>query len=244
MFAIINLSVSIDETSIVRDVTLTIAPGTVHAIMGPNGSGKSTLAYALMGHPRYQVISGTVVFNNQDITAMPVDQRARAGIFLSFQHPYALPGVTVFAFLHEAYNACKNVKSSVKEFEIIIRTTMEQLAVDISFMHRALNDGFSGGEKKRFEILQLMILQPKIAILDEIDSGLDVDALKAIAAGIAIARKHNPHLMCILITHYQRILNYIVPDVVHVMHKGTLIKSGSAQLAHYIDTQGYDELCI
>lgn len=244
MFAINNLSVSIDETAIVRDVTLTIIPGAVHAIMGPNGSGKSTLAYAVMGHPKYRVTHGTIIFDGRDITTMPVDQRARAGIFLSFQHPYALPGVSVFTFLHEAHNACKNTKLSVKEFETIVQHAMEQLSIDQSFMHRALNDGFSGGEKKRFEILQLMLLQPKLAVLDEIDSGLDVDALKAIAAGIAIAREYNPQLMCIIITHYQRILHHIIPDVVHVMHQGTLVKSGSAQLAHYIDTQGYDELCI
>lgn len=244
MFSITNVSVSIEEKSIIRDITITVIPGQVHAIMGPNGSGKSTLAYALMGHPRYQIATGTITFNGHDVTTMPVDQRARAGIFLSFQHPYALPGVSVFTFLHEAYNACKNSKVSVKEFEAIVRAVMEQLAIESSFMHRSLNDGFSGGEKKRFEILQLMILQPKLAILDEIDSGLDVDALKAIAAGIQLAQEQNPQLMCLVITHYQRILSYVIPDVVHVMYKGSLIKSGTAQLAHYIDAQGYDELCI
>lgn len=244
MFSIKNLSVSVDEKPIVHDITISMSPGQIHAIMGPNGSGKSTLAYAVMGHPRYQITSGSIIFDNQNITTLPVDQRARAGIFLSFQHPYALPGVTVFTFLHEAYNACNQCKTSVKEFEFILRKTMDQLAIPESFMHRALNDGFSGGEKKRFEIVQLMILQPHVAILDEIDSGLDVDALKTIAAGIHYAREQNPNLICIIITHYQRILRYIVPDAVHVMYQGSLIKSGQAQLADQIDAQGYDELCI
>lgn len=224
LLTIKNLTVSIEDQEIIKNFNLQINAGSVHALMGPNGSGKSSLANTLMGHPRYCVKSGTIFFNEIDITNFSPDKRAKQGLFLAFQYPQEVPGVQVFTFLKEAQ----------------LCTYLQLLSMDESFAYRNVNEGFSGGEKKRFELLQLLMLKPKLAILDEIDSGLDVDALKIVAQGLAFARKENPNLSIILITHYQRILNYIEPDFVHVMQDGQLVQSGNASLAHAIDKQGYD----
>lgn len=234
-----DVSIIIDDKRILNKITLSINSGQVCALMGPNGSGKSTLAYTIMGHPRYHVQSGLMTFHGVDITALSVDARARLGIFLSFQQPIALPGVTVYTFLYEAYRARQNTVASVKEFDLLLKDTMQLLHIDSSFAQRALNDNFSGGEKKRFELLQLIILQPKLALLDEIDSGLDVDTLAIVARGIEHVRRNNPALSILIITHYARILQHIIPDVVYVMHKGKIISVGDASLAHTIDTHGY-----
>lgn len=234
-----NLSIAVEDKTIIKNLTLSVEPGTVHALMGPNGSGKSTLAYALMGHPRYEITSGTVLLNNHDLLSMPVDKRAQAGLFLVFQYPHALPGVTVFAFLKEAYDAI-HAPIDVAEFERMLNKVMDTLHIDFSFAYRYLNDGFSGGEKKRFEILQMLILKPTLVIIDEVDSGLDIDALKLVADGINMAKKSNPEMSIILITHYQRILEYLVPDFVHVLCDGELVQSGDASLVTVIEQKGYD----
>ena len=205
---------------------------------GIDGSGKSTLAHAIMGHPAYKVM-GDIIFDGKSVTELSADKRARLGIFLSFQQPIALPGVTVFTFLYEAYHAINENKHAAKDFTALLKKKMSILNTDFSFSQRALNDGFSGGEKKRFELLQLLILQPKLAILDEIDSGLDVDALHMVASGIQYARKENPSMSIVLITHYQRILQYIIPDVVYVLKDGHICSSGDATLALKIDEHGY-----
>lgn len=235
-----NLSVSIDGKPILNSLNFSYAPGSIHVLMGPNWSGKSTLAYTLMGHPQYQITHGSIYLNDADITQLAIDKRAQAGLFLAFQHPYEIPGVTVLSFLKEAHHACTKKILSMKEFQELLYAKMAVLEIDIAFAHRALNCGFSGGEKKRLEILQMLILQPKIVILDEIDSGLDVDAVKIVAQGLQIARKENPDLCIIIITHYPRLLSYIEPDFVHVMHKGKIIEQGSAELAFAIEKRGYD----
>lgn len=240
MLKISNLQVSIEEKLVIKGLDFAIKPGTTHALMGPNGSGKSTLANTLMGHPRYQVTKGSIHFNDQDITAITPDKRAKAGLFLAFQYPQEVPGVQVFTFLKEARQALTSKDCAIDEFYDELCKTLDQLGIDESFAYRNLNEGFSGGEKKRFELLQLLMLKPKLAILDEIDSGLDVDALKMVAKGLQIAREQNPDLSILLITHYQRILDYVVPDYVHIMQDGNIIQSGDASLAHIIDKQGYD----
>jgi len=237
---ITNLQVAINEQEIVQGLSLRVENGSIHAVMGPNGSGKSTLASALMGHPAYTV-AGSVRLNGQELLELSPDKRSLYGLFLAFQHPLEIPGLTVATFLREAYNARAQVKLSAVEFRAMLAPYLEILAIDERFIERALNDGFSGGEKKRLELLQLMILKPKVAILDEIDSGLDVDALKIVAHGIAQARKDNPAMAIILITHYQRILQYVQPDHVHVMVAGTLVATGTHALAHAIEKNGYDQ---
>jgi Fe-S cluster assembly ATP-binding protein len=209
--------------------------------MGPNGSGKSSLANALMGHPAYTVSAGKIFFDNKDITNSAIHERARQGLFLSFQHPCEIPGVSIASFLREAYTAISRETISPLDFESLLSHRCMQLGIDKAFTNRAVNVGFSGGEKKRFELLQLLLLKPKVAILDEIDSGLDVDSLKVVAQGIAIARQENPDLAILLITHYQRILDYIVPDYVHILCQGRIIQSGDASLARHIEVRGYDE---
>jgi Fe-S cluster assembly ATP-binding protein len=240
LLRIANLQIAINDQEIVKGFNLTVEPGSVHALMGPNGSGKSTLAYALMGHPAYTVTGGRVMVNDQEILELSPDKRAKLGIFLAFQYPLEIPGLTVANFLREAYNASGKPALSVSEFYALIESTLQLLNLDKSFAHRALNDGFSGGEKKRLELLQLMLLQPKLAILDEIDSGLDVDALKLVAHALGLARKHNPSMSIILITHYQRILEHVIPDYVHVMINGALVATGTHTLAHTIESNGYD----
>ncbi|HSC25340.1 MAG TPA: Fe-S cluster assembly ATPase SufC [Candidatus Babeliales bacterium] len=237
-----NLYVSVIDKPVLYDIDLTINFGTIHVIMGPNGSGKSSLAYALMGHPSYAITSGTVSMNESDITTLSVHERAKNGLFLSFQHPCEIPGVSVASFLKEAYISVTGEKITVVEFQKLLIARCEQLAIDPTFTTRGLNEGFSGGEKKRFELLQLLILQPKIAILDEIDSGLDIDSLKIVAMGIEYARKENPMMSIILITHYQRILNYIIPDHVHILSEGRIIIAGDASIVNKIELHGYDQL--
>ena|SRR3990167_2894913 len=235
-----NLCVSIDEQPIIQGLNLSIDPGAFHAIMGPNGSGKSSLALAIMGHPRYAITSGSIIFSGQDITSLAPDKRAKLGIFLSFQQPYELPGVRVFTFLKELYQAMHGKQISVKEFELYVQEAMEMVGMDQSFASRNVNEGFSGGEKKRFEMVQLLIAKPRFAIMDEIDSGLDVDALKAITGCLQQLCKENPTMSILCITHYQRILQHCMPDHVHVMCDGTIVKSGPAVLANEVDYKGYD----
>lgn len=236
-----NASISVLDKPVLYDISLSINSGAIHAIMGPNGSGKSTLAYALAGHTNYAITAGVVSFADKDLTAMSAHERARHGIFLSFQHPIEIPGVSVASFLKEAYMAVTGKHISVADFNNILLDRCVHLGIDQSFIARAVNVGFSGGEKKRLELLQLLILQPKLAILDEIDSGLDIDSLKVVAQGIELARKENPALSILLITHYQRILDYIVPDSVHVLRDGRIEYSGDASVAHALEAKGYDE---
>ncbi|MDQ6748654.1 MAG: Fe-S cluster assembly ATPase SufC [Candidatus Dormibacteraeota bacterium] len=238
VLAIDNLHASIEGKEILRGLSLDITQGEVHALMGPNGSGKSTLAYTLMGHPRYEVTEGTVTFRGQDILALAPDERAKAGLFLSFQYPTAIPGVTMHNFLRTATKAVHGDELPPREFRKLVGEQMERLKMDPSFATRYVNDGFSGGEKKRAEILQMGVLRPQIAILDETDSGLDIDALRTVAEGVEALR--GPDLGVLLITHYQRILNYIKPDHVHVMYRGRVIRSGAADLAQEIEARGYD----
>lgn len=234
-----NLSVNLEDASIITSLSLAVAPGSVHALMGPNGSGKTTLASTLMGHPRYTVSAGTLLLDGQDITSMPMHKRAQAGIFLAFQQPCVIPGVSVVSFLKQAHQAVTGTALSVKDFTTLLMHNIELLQMDPAVIHRAVNEGFSGGEKKRLEMLQLLLFKPRLAILDEIDSGLDVDALRLVATGIAHARRENPEMALLIITHYQRILQYVTPDHVHIMHQGELVQSGTADLVHQIEAHGY-----
>ena len=239
-----DLHVSVDDNEILKGVDLKIEQGEVHALMGPNGSGKSTLAYSLMGHPAYQVTQGKVEFDGVNLLGLKPDERSRLGMFLAFQYPVAIPGVTVANFLRTALNARRRSENPddkgipIPEFRIILKEKMDFLKIDHSFAGRYLNDGFSGGEKKRAEILQLATLEPKIAILDETDSGLDIDALRTVAEGISDLR--GPNLGVIIITHYQRILNYIKPDFVHILFNGRIVESGGPELALKLEDRGYD----
>jgi Fe-S cluster assembly ATP-binding protein len=218
--------------------------GEVHAIMGPNGSGKSTLAYALMGHPAYEITSGAIRFDGEDVTEMAADERAQRGLFLAFQYPHAVPGVTVTSFLRSAINAIRKARAGqddpipVKEFRTELLAAMERLKVPRELAQRYLNDGFSGGEKKRVEILQMAMLKPRIAVLDETDSGLDIDALKIVASGVKSLV--GPEMGAVVITHYQRILNHIEPDFVHVFVNGKIVKEGGPELAHELEAGGYE----
>lgn len=239
-FAISNLIVSVFDKQVVQDVTLLVEPGAIHAIMGPNGSGKSSLAYALAGHPSYCVVNGSVLLDGVDILNLPPHERAKHGLFLAFQNPCEIPGVSVSSFLREAYVAHRGEHISVADFHDVLMRRCVQLNIDQSFLTRGLNEGFSGGEKKRLELLQLLVLRPKVAILDEIDSGLDVDALKVVSDGIAIARSENPLLSIVLITHYQRILGYVRPDFVHVMCAGKIVESGDFSVAAKVEVEGYE----
>ncbi len=240
MIRITNLSVAIAEKQVLSHINLEIQPGSVHALMGRNGSGKSTLAYALMGHPAYTITFGSIEFNGTDITNLSIDKRAQAGIFLAFQNPLEIPGVTVFNFLKEAHAAITQKAIPVNEFKQFLFEQMDILRIDHAFAYRELNAGFSGGEKKRLELLQLLVLKPQLAILDEIDSGLDVDAIKIVAEGLQAARTANPNMSILMITHYPRLLNYITPDAVHVMHAGTIMQSGNSELAQQIEQRGYE----
>jgi len=239
-----NLHVSIEDKEILKGVDLIINKGEVHTIMGPNGTGKSTLAYALMGHPAYTVTEGEVLLNGENILEMEADERSRKGIFLAFQYPVAIPGVTVANFLRTALNSRRKAVNpedkgiSIVEFRKLLKEKMNLLKMDVSFAGRYLNDGFSGGEKKRAEVLQMATLLPQIAILDETDSGLDIDALRIVSEGVNTLR--GPELGVLLITHYQRILNYIKPDFVHVMLGGKIVESGGPDLALHLEEHGYD----
>lgn len=239
-----DLKVSIEGKEILKGVDLTLPQGEVHAIMGPNGTGKSTLAYTLMGHPSYEVTGGEVLYDGQNVLELAPDERSRLGIFLAFQYPVAIPGVTVANFLRTAVNSRRRAINPddkgvpIPEFRKMLKSKMEMLKVDPAFAGRYLNDGFSGGEKKRAEILQMATLEPKIAILDETDSGLDIDALRVVSEGVNALR--GPNLGVLVITHYQRILNYIKPDVVHVMMDGRIVESGGPDLALHLEEHGYD----
>ncbi|MCB0309636.1 MAG: Fe-S cluster assembly ATPase SufC [Bdellovibrionales bacterium] len=241
LLEILDLRGGIESGEILRGLSLSVNPGEVHAIMGPNGSGKSTLAKILSGHPEYSVTSGSVNFCGQDLLAMEPDERARAGVFLAFQYPHEIPGVSILNFLRTAMNARREKDISVMEFRKILYEKMDMLGMDHSFATRFVNDGFSGGEKKRNEILQMAVLQPRLAILDETDSGLDIDALKIVAQGVnTIVEQADQKPGVIVITHYNRILNYLKPDFVHVLSKGRLIRSGGPELALELEEKGYD----
>ncbi len=236
-----GLRVAIEGKEILRGVDLTIERGQVHALMGRNGSGKSTLAYVAMGHPSYEVLGGQVFYNGQDITELDTDERARLGMFLAFQYPMAIPGVTVSKFMHAAIKArAEGGTVQLREFREKLTSAMDLLGVDKTFTGRYVNEGFSGGEKKRLEILQMFMLEPSFSILDETDSGLDIDALKTVAEGVNATRSsERSHLV---ITHYQRLLNYIAPDVVHVMMDGKIVRTGGPELAHQLEANGYEWL--
>lgn len=238
-----NLNVSVEGKHILKGVDLTVHKGKIHALMGPNGSGKSTLAYTLMGHPRYNVEQGEVWFKGVNLLDLEPDERARMGVFLAFQYPTAIPGVSMANFLRTAINARRMAEKggkaiSVPEFRHLLTEKMSLLEMDPSFAGRYLNEGFSGGEKKRAEVLQMAVLEPDVAILDETDSGLDIDALRIVSDGVnALA---GPNMGVLIITHYQRILNYVHPDFVHVMLNGRIVLSGEDELAHELEQRGYD----
>jgi Fe-S cluster assembly ATP-binding protein len=235
-----DLHVAIEGKEILKGCSIEINGGEIHAIMGPNGTGKSTLASALMGHPKYEVTSGQVAFNGKDLLAMEVDERSREGLFLGMQYPSEIPGITTADFLRAAINAKREEGQEISLMKFIrqMDEKMKILDMDEMYSQRYLNEGFSGGEKKRNEILQLLMTEPKIAVLDEIDSGLDIDALKVVANGINSMR--GPEFGCLIITHYQRLLDYITPDFVHVMMQGRIVKSGGPELALRLEEEGYD----
>ena len=241
-----NLHVALEDgTEIVKGVDLEVDIGQKHAIMGPNGSGKSTLAYALMGHPAYEVTEGQILFDGDDLTELGADERAQRGLFLAFQYPHAIPGVTVTSFLRSAINAQRKAANGgeddpvrIPEFRTDLLAAMEDLKVPRELASRYLNDGFSGGEKKRVEILQMAMLKPKIAVLDETDSGLDIDALRIVASGVNALV--GPETGALVITHYQRILDYVTPDFVHVFVDGRIVAEGGPELAHKLEAEGYE----
>lgn len=236
-----HLEVAVADKVILNDVNLTINDGEIHALMGPNGTGKSTLSETIMGNPRYQITGGRISLNGQDITEMATDERARAGVFLAMQYPVEVAGITNADFIHSAMNARDHHEAvPVLKFLKALNQNMAFLDMDADYADRGLNEDFSGGEKKRNEILQLMMLQPSMAILDEIDSGLDIDALKIVARGINEMRSQS--FSCLMVTHYQRLLNYVVPDVVHVMMGGRIIKTGGPELAKELERNGYEGL--
>ncbi|MGB2695845.1 MAG: Fe-S cluster assembly ATPase SufC [Dehalococcoidia bacterium] len=238
IFSIENLHASVEGKEILKGVNLQVNKGEVHALMGPNGSGKSTLANALMGHPRYKVTEGRALFKGEDILGMAPDARARAGLFLAFQYPVGIPGVVMGNFLRSALKARRGGDVPVREFRKLLDETLDMLKMDQSFVRRYVNEGFSGGEKKRAEVLQMAMLTPEMAVLDETDSGLDIDALRTVAEGINAIR--GDHLGMLLITHYQRILDYVKPDIVHVFYDGRVVKTGGPELAQELEKQGYD----
>jgi Fe-S cluster assembly ATP-binding protein len=241
-----NLHVALEDgTEIVKGVDLAISPDEVHAVMGPNGSGKSTLAYAIMGHPAYEITGGQILFDGDDVTELEADERAQRGLFLAFQYPHAVPGVTVTNFMRQAINSIRKARAAgvddpipVKEFRSELLSAMDRLKVPRELASRYLNEGFSGGEKKRVEILQMALLKPRIAVLDETDSGLDIDALKVVAGGVK--ELVGPEMGALVITHYQRILNYIEPDFVHVFVDGRIVVEGGPELAHKLEAEGYE----
>ncbi len=239
-----NLYVSVNDKEIIRDFNLTMRQGEIHALMGPNGTGKSTLAYAIMGHPRYQITSGDVLIDGESILGLSSDERAHKGIFLAFQYPVSIPGVSLANFLRVAVNARNKALNpedkgiSLVKFRQMLKSKMDLLKMDYQFAGRYLNEGFSGGEKKRAEILQMAMLEPRFAVLDETDSGLDIDALRIVSEGVNTLAQG--HIGVLVITHYQRMLNYINPDYVHIMYGGRIVESGKAELALRLEEQGYD----
>ena len=240
LLTIEDLHVSVAGTPILRGLDLEVQPGEIHAIMGPNGSGKSTLANALLGNSDYEVTSGRILFKGDDVTDWATDVRAKAGMFLAFQYPEEIAGVPIIQFLRQALSARKGIDLSVLELRLSIMDWMKKLDMDPSFGDRYLNEGFSGGEKKRNEILQMAILEPEVAILDETDSGLDIDALRVVARGVRQVRENRPDLGVVLITHYQRILDELAPDRVHLLLGGRIVDSGGPELALKLETEGYE----
>ncbi|QQR48813.1 Fe-S cluster assembly ATPase SufC [bacterium] len=239
-----NIHAAVEGTTILNGIQLALEPGRIHAIMGPNGSGKSSLALTLMGHPRYTITEGSVVLRGQKLNDLSPDKRAKLGMFLAMQHPYEIDGVVYKDFLRQAYNAMydgTDKQLRIRDFHALLLSKVALLKMDPAFIDRFINVGFSGGEKKRAEILQLAVLQPKVAILDEIDSGLDIDALKIVCEGLRAVKHDNPNMAILMITHYQRILQYLKPDVIHVMRHGKIVKSGDASLADELEAHGYDE---
>jgi Fe-S cluster assembly ATP-binding protein len=242
MLSINNLAVTVDGKQILKGLTLEVGAGEVHAIMGPNGSGKSTLAHVLAGRPGYEITSGTVTYQGHDLLTLAPEERARAGVFLGFQYPVEIPGVNNVYLLKAALNAARKQHGLAEvdafEFLTLVRDKMKLMRIEDSFLSRGVNEGFSGGEKKRNEVLQMLVLEPRLAILDETDSGLDIDALKVVAAGVNSLR--SPERACVLVTHYQRLLEYVVPDFVHVLVQGRIAKSGDRRLALELEKRGYD----
>ena len=234
-----DLRANIGEKEILTGLTLSVDKGEIHAIMGPNGSGKSTLANVLMGSPSYRVTNGDILFKGHSLLGMAPDERARMGLFLAFQYPVAIPGVTLVNFMRQAVNARRGAEVPIREFRESLFKKMDMLKVDQDFARRYVNDGFSGGEKKRAEMLQMAMLEPSMAVLDETDSGLDIDALRTVAEGVNTLM--NPEMGLLLITHYQRLLNYIKPQFVHVLVDGRIVKSGGPELAEQLEATGYDE---
>ena len=234
------LTVEVEGKQILNGLDLAVAKGETHALMGPNGSGKSTLAYAIMGHPAYAITGGEVLLKGTNITDLAPEERAQAGLFLAMQYPTEIPGVSLTNFLRTAVNAVNEQDVPVRQFMTHLREQMAQLEMDEKFLSRSVNEGFSGGEKKRFEILQMAMLQPEIAVLDETDSGLDVDALRIVSEGVN--RMRGPNIGVLIITHYTRILNYITPDFVHVMVDGRVVQTGGAELAEELEAKGYEHL--
>ena len=245
MLTIKNISVSIDtdesqSKNILQDCSLQIKSGQLHVLMGPNGSGKSSLVYTLMGHPTYQVEAGVIEFDEQDLLSMPVHVRAKKGMYLSMQQPQAIAGLQVLSFLKEIY-VLHYKQLSIAVFIELVKPLLEQVGLDESMLYRSVNDGFSGGERKRFELLQMLLLKPKVCLLDEIDSGVDIDGLKIIAQCLQDYKKQNPDVAVIIVTHYRRILDYLTPDVVHVMIDGSIVATGDTQLINQIEDKGYDQ---
>ncbi len=235
-----NLHVTVEDREILKGVDLVVPKGETHALMGPNGSGKSTLAYTLMGHPKYKVTGGKVIWKGQDILELTPDQRAKAGLFLAFQYPVTVTGVTLVNFLRQSLRAVRGKDVAVRDFRKELQEGMKVLKMDNQFISRYVNDGFSGGEKKRAEMLQMALLKPEMAILDETDSGLDIDALRIVSDGVNSLA--GPELGILIITHYQRILNYIKPQHVHVLYKGRIIHEGGPELVSRLEAEGYDNI--
>lgn len=239
-----NLSVAVDNKLILKNISLACPPGSVQLIIGPNGSGKSTLATALMGHPAYQITEGSVTLACQDLLALPIEKRSRAGLFLAFQHPYTIPGVKIFTFLKEAHRLLTGQEMSVGEFQQLVESIFAQVHLDPAYLQRCFNDGFSGGEKKRLELAQLLLFKPQVAILDEIDSGLDAAGIEKISEILATIRKQYPHMRLLIITHNMYLLEQIKPDAVHIMAAGSCVATGGQELVTSLVARGYHEFLI
>lgn len=244
MLLIKNLSVCFEEKNILKNLNLKIMPGKIHIIMGPNGSGKSTLAYTIMGHPFYTITSGDIFFENKRINQIPVEERAKMGIFLACQNNLAIDGVEVFTFLFEAYKSLFNQNISTSDFQVKIMRIFDMVGLNLKFLYRNLYDGFSGGEKKRLEIAQFLLFNPRLAILDEIDSGLDIDGIKMVALSLQYAKRINPNMSIILITHYSKIIHYFNDYSISVLKEGSIEITGSNDLIHKIENEGYDRLYL